>query len=434
MRFSPPVVKLKVLAFIDQAPDLCIRDRIKKAADITFTDDETGEKFKFTWRTISTWLYRYKKHGTAALIQKKRKDKGTYRKITPEQLAEFIDIAIKHLPKSTSQRAIKTVIYNYLLEKQYFARAQLAPTTFYRFIREKELLKPESCQKLRLTFCMPFANDMWQGDTLFGPTIPGPNGKPANTYLIALIDDCSKLLVHAAFYHSEKIYDLTHAIKLAIYSRGIPNMLYFDNGSIYKSKTIIDACIRLNIKLSHTPVRDGSAKGKIERLNENIRYSFFKRHGDFKNLAHLNSLFKEWVNDYNNKIHSSIQMTPENRFAIDLKRIRFLENSEFNDEIFFSESLRSVSNTNTFSLHNIIYECPVDLRDKKIEVRFDPFKPETVITYYNQRRYGKAKPLNPNINALLKREFRKKPEDKNNQNIKGNDLNSNNQTGENKND
>jgi len=35
---------------------------------------------------------------------------------------------------------------------------------------------------------------------------------------------------------------------------------------------------------------------------------------------------------------------------------------------------------------------------------------------------------------FFKREFRKKPDDKNNQNIKGNDLNSNNQTGENKND
>lgn len=416
MKFTPPIVKMKVLAFIDQSPEPCIKRRILKAAEIFFIDEaEPHEKYKFTWRTISTWYYRYKKNGTGALIQKERKDKGTFRKVAPDQLAECVNIALKYLPKKVSSRARKTIIYHWLLENEYFSRSQLAPTTYYRFMREFDILKPEACQKLRLAFCMPFANDMWQGDTLHGPMVPGPKGVMTKTYLIVLIDDCSKLVTHAAFYPTEKIQDLTHAIKMAIYCRGIPNMLYFDNGSIYKSKTILDACVRLNIKLSHAPVRDGAAKGKIERFNGNVRNSFFKRYEVFKDIDHLNALFKDWLNQYNNKTHSGIDMTPENRFALDIKRIRYLENNEFNDEIFYTEALRKVANTNTFSLHARVYECPSDMREKTIEVRYDPAKPETVIVYYKHKRVGKATFVNLHLNAKLKREFRKKP----NQNEKG---------------
>jgi len=410
MKYAPAIVKMKVMAFIDQSPEITIRARVRKASEIFFIDETSGEKYKFTWRTIDTWYYRYKNTGTASFLQRKRTDCGTFRKISPDQLAECVHIALKHLPKKTSNRARKTVIYHWLLENEYFSRSQLSPTTYYRFMREHEILKPEACQKLRLSFCLPFANDLWQGDTLHGPIVPGPKGKPTKTYLIALIDDCSKLITHAAFYPTEKIQDLTHAIKMAIYCRGIPNMLYFDNGSVYRSKTILDACARLNINLSHTPVRDGAAKGKIERLNGNIRNSFFKKYEDFKDIDHLNLLFKEWVSQYNSKVHSGIEMAPENRFSLDIRRIRYLENNEYNNEIFYTEALRVVNNTNTFSLHAKTYECPVDMRDRKVEVRYDPANPEFVVIYYKHKRIGKATFVNLQLNARLKREFKNKPE------------------------
>ncbi len=406
MKHAPLMIKMKIFAFIDQCTETSLIQKCRKAAEVVFTDDETNDKFKFTEKTINTWFYRYKKTGIVSVLKRKRKDKGKYRKITPQHLAECLTVALQHLPKPTSMRAVKMVAYRWLLDNHYFTRSQMAMTTFYRYIRENDLLKPEACEKLRLEFAFPHANDFWQGDTLHGPIVADIQGQHKKTYLIALIDDASRLITYAAFYHAETIYELVHVLKMAIYCRGKPKALYFDNGSIYKSKTIIDACVRLNILLSHTPVRDGSAKGKIERFFNTVRSNFFKSQGSFKDINHLNELFKEWVQGYNNRIHSSIQMTPENRFAIDINRLQYLENNEHNDEIFFLEAIRNVTKTNTFSLHNITFECPVDLREKTIEVRFEAINKKKVVVYYKEKRMGQANIVNLHLNATLKRELK----------------------------
>jgi putative transposase len=83
--------------------------------------------------------------------------------------------------------------------------------------------------------------------------------------------------------------------------------LYFDNGSNYTSKEILQACIRLDIKLSHAPVRDGAAKGKIERFFRGFRDRFLTLHTQFSSLDDLNSKTQEWIeNEYNNRHHSGI--------------------------------------------------------------------------------------------------------------------------------
>jgi transposase InsO family protein len=406
MKHASRLIKMKIFFFIQQCSDTCLTKRFKKAAEVVYEDDETKDRYKYTANSIATWYYQFKKKGVESFLQKTRKDKGKYRKISPQHLAECLSIALEHLPKTTSMRAIKMVAYRWLLDNNYFTRSQMAITTFYRVIKEKELLKPESCEKLRLEYAHPFANDYWQGDTLHGPLVADMKGQQKKTYLIALIDDASRLITHASFYHAETIYELVHALKMAIYCRGKPTSLYFDNGSIYKAKTIIDACVRLNIVLSHTPVRDGSAKGKIERFFNTVRSNFFKAQGSFKNIDHLNELFKEWVQGYNNRIHSSIQMTPENRFSLDINRVKYLENNDHNDEIFFLEATRNVTKTNTFSLHNVIFECPADMREKVIEVRFEAINKQKVVVYYKEKRIGPAHIVNLHLNATLKREYK----------------------------
>jgi transposase InsO family protein len=404
MARATPIVKMKIFAFIEQSPEPCIRDRIKSAARQTYTDDATGCTYKYTWRSISTWYYRYKNDGSLSLSTRIRGDKGKPRKVSVEELAAGITEARKHIPKQTSRKAVKTVVYYWLLDNKYFTREELSRTSFYRHIRDYELFKESECQKKRLSFAMPFANDLWQADTMHGPYVPDSKGKPRKTYLIAFIDDCSRLIIHSQFYFSEKVDDLAHAFKMGIYKRGIPRMLYFDNGSVYRSKTMIDACVRLNIKLTHTRVRDGAAKGKIERHFKSVRASFFQRHGAFKSLEHLNGLFKEWTDNYNNKIHSTIQIAPSDRYQIDIKRVRYLESCQYNDEIFYVGATRKVSKTNTFSLNNIVYECPEDLREREVEVRYDTKDKKKVFVYFKQNRAGKANIIDYKANSKFKRE------------------------------
>jgi len=39
-----------------------------------------------------------------------------------------------------------------------------------------------------------FANELWQADTMYGPSIKQPDGKWRKTFLIAFIDDASRVI------------------------------------------------------------------------------------------------------------------------------------------------------------------------------------------------------------------------------------------------
>ena len=75
---------------------------------------------------------------------------------------------------------------------------------------------------------------------------------------------------------------MIEAFRCALYKRGKPERLYFDNGSNYSAKEIHQACLRLVIMLSHAPIRDGAAKGKIERFFRGFRDRFLTLHNDLQ--------------------------------------------------------------------------------------------------------------------------------------------------------
>lgn len=296
-------------------------------------------------------------------------------------------------------------LYRYCIEKGILNKNQIAQTTFYRFIREYELLKTddELTNKKRLAFCMQYANQLWQGDTMFGPYVKDHNA-PRQTKLIAFIDDASRVATHAEFFFEETIDSLIRALKSAFYKRGIPEQLYVDNGSIYSSQEITLICARIGCILRHTPVRDGAAKGKVERFFRRVRQQFLSRRLDLGNLKTLNDQFTLWLEDeYNSSPHSALGMKPIDRFAFDLKRIKFLPPSETSDELFFAEETRSVKKDNTFSFKNIRYETPVDLREREITIRFDRNTTDRIVIYYKNQRMGEAKPVDLIANGLLRR-------------------------------
>lgn len=251
---------------------------------------------------------------------------------------------------------------------------------------------------------MQFANQLWQADTLFGPHVKDNQGRMSQSKLIAFIDDASRVICHAQFFFQETTDSLITALKSAFYKRGVPQLLYVDNGSIYSSMEISLICARVGCILRHTPVRDGASKGKIERFFRTVRDQFLQRNLDLSSLASLNRQLNIWVEEeYNSKPHSALGMAPISRFALDTHQIKFLPPDQVNDELFYAEEERHVKKDNTFSFKSVRFEAPVDLREKKISIRFDRSNPGPVIVYYKNQRMGEAVKLNLYANALLKR-------------------------------
>lgn len=390
-------LKLRVLGAIETAEGRTRHERILRVAATTFLDED-GQPRSFTWRTIQTWYYRYKNHGITGVTTKPRSDKGHVRKISPEEVAEAISAALNHFH---GKRVNKSSLYRYCIEHGLLLPSQIAITTFHRFIREHDLLKPESetDNKRRLAFSMRHANQLWQADTLFGPCLGG-----RQTKLIAFIDDASRVLCHGEFFLEENVDSMIRAIRSAFYKRGVPEQLLVDNGSIYCSQEITLICARVGCILRHTGVRDAAAKGKIERFFRRVRDQFLIQKLDLSSLDVLNRQFTVWVErDYNATIHTAIEMKPIDRFGIDLNRIRFLPPSDHSDELFFAETTRTIKKDNTFSFRGERYEAPIDARGRTIELRHERRPGGPIIVYSKGQRLGAAQPLDLVANGLRTR-------------------------------
>jgi putative transposase len=405
-------LKMRVLGAVDTVEGQTRHQRIHNVAALSFLDED-GNSRQFTWRTIQTWFYRYKNHGITGMTPQARKDKGQVRKITPEELLEAINAAKPHFH---NQRTNKRAIYRFCIEKNLLQRDRIAPTTFYRFIREYNLLAPDNDDnKKRLAFSMRYANQLWQADTMVGPYCDaGPSpGSRKQARLIAFIDDASRVLCHGEFFFEENVDTLVKALRAAFYKRGVPEQLLVDNGSIYCSAEITLVCARVGCILRHTAVRDAAAKGKIERFFRRVRDQFLVRTLDLCSLEALNRQFTQWVEqDYNATEHDAIGMKPIDRFGIDLSLIRFLAPSEHNDELFYAEADRKVKKDNTFSFQGQRYETPADLHDKAIQLRYDRHgsdnaRSPSVVVYHKGQRIGQARLLDTVANGLLRREHRK---------------------------
>jgi transposase InsO family protein len=396
-------LKMRVLGTIDTADGRTRHERVHNVAAMIFLDED-GNARQFTWRTIQTWYYRYKNSGITGMTHHSRKDKGQTRKITPEELLEALNAAKPHF---RNQHANKRALYRFCIEKGLLHPSRIAQTTFYRFIREYDLLTPEdNDHKKRLAFSMKYANQLWQADTMFGPHVECPGKGRKQTRLIAFIDDASRVLCHGEFFFEENVDTLVLAIRAAFYKRGVPEQLLVDNGSIYSGQEITLICARVGCILRHTAVRDAAAKGKIERFFRRVRDQFLVRQLDLSSLETFNRQFTHWVeSEYNAVPHDAIGMKPIDRFGVDLSRLRFLPPCEHNDELFYAEAERTVKKDNTFSFAGKRYETPVDLREKKIQLRFDRRRlgSSAVIIYFKGQRLGAARLLDPVTNGLNRR-------------------------------
>jgi len=389
-------LKLRVVGAVDSVDGSTIVSRIKKVSETTF-HDEDGVPHVFTWRTIQTWVSLYKQGGADALRNRPRADKGKHRKVDPEDLREAIETV---LPEFREQAYNKMAIYRRCIERGELSVGECSQTSFFRLVRTYDLLTPptQTTNKKRLAFSKAHSNEMWQIDTMFGPYVTHGKTK-TQAKLIAFIDDASRVVPHGEFFFSENTPALIKTFRSALYKRGIPETLYTDNGAIYTGKEINQICPRIGTLLCHAPVRDGAAKGKIERFFRTVRDRFLIQKLDLSSLGALNKQFCDWLEtDYNAREHGTLKMKPVDRFAMDLGRIRFLDPMDATDELFYFEQDRTVRKDNTFQVLGKRYEAPRDLRARTIQIRYDRATPNRIIVYLNSDRMGQAEPLDPVAN------------------------------------
>ena len=170
MKRVSPYLKMRVLGAIEFAPGQTNIAKIKHVSTMVFADED-GVPHQFTWRTIQTWYSRYKKDGITSTKMQHRCDRGTTRKVSPEEVAEAISSVLPSFRNGTPSTIAS--VYRMCIERGLLHRDQIAPNTFRRVVNRYELFKPEATvkDKRRLAFAKAHANQMWQADTMVGPYV-----------------------------------------------------------------------------------------------------------------------------------------------------------------------------------------------------------------------------------------------------------------------
>nr|MDQ3384239.1 DDE-type integrase/transposase/recombinase [Actinomycetota bacterium] len=227
---------------------------------------------------------------------------------------------------------------------------------------------------------------------LHGPVVAG-----RKTYLIAFIDDHSRALVGYRWGHAEDTLALTAALRAGLAARGIPQVVYLDNGAAMVSKQLLRALAVLGIRLTHSRPGQPAGRGKIERFFRTVREQFLieltapgalAKVGD---LATLNELFTAWVETvYHHRVHSETSQAPIQRFLAG-GAPPVPTPGELAEAFLWSQH-RAVTKTATVSLHGNTYEVDAALVGRRVELVFDPFDLTGVTVRYAGRDMGTAVP------------------------------------------
>jgi len=352
---------------------------------------------EFAPKTVSCWLLAYRKEGFEGLKPKRRSDKGRSRALSREMEEHLLML------RREARDVPVSVFYEKLVEEGEILPHEVSYTTIYRLFKKHGLVgKGPVKSPERKRFAYDTVNTLWQGDVSVGPYLV-IDGKKRKTFLFAFIDDCSRIVPFAQFFFSEKFDSLKTVFKEALIRRGIPKIIYVDNGKIYRSEVFQVACASLGIALTHTQPYDAPAKGKIERFFGTVKTRFFPRlkENPPSSLEELNRRFWQWLEeDYHRKIHASLGMSPLDKFLSQAGQIRLVSDPDSLDALFLKRDYRKVKHDGTISVNTRLYEVPPQFIGTRVEVRYDD---TDVYIYENGSVVSRAIPVNFADNALAKR-------------------------------
>jgi transposase InsO family protein len=343
-------------------------------------------------RTLRRWLLSYRQGGFEGLKPKTRKDRGRPRNIEPEVLEKAAALR-EEVPERSTRQIIDILALDPGTRAGRLKRSTLS-RHLHRLGKTRRLLKTPKGSFRRYEKDRP--NAQWQSDVWHGPYLPDPRnpGMKRRTYLIAFMDDHSRLVTHGAFYLSEDLPNLLDCLKKALLKRGLPAHLYCDNGVIYTSRQFSRIVAELGIHHISARPYAPEGKGKIERFWLTVDSSFLPelRARPAKDLQELNVLFAAWLEQgYHHWRNRETGETPVARFARGLGDIRLPDPVRLSQVFLWLED-RKVDKTGQVPFQGNRYEVDPRLAGRKVQLRYDPFDLSIIQVWYDGRRFDDARP------------------------------------------
>lgn len=357
--------------------------------------------------TIRGWLRNYRRGGFDALVPRARADHGTSRSIPPE----LTDL-LCHLKEENPELSIPMLIKKARADHGSIASEEIAlpESTVHRLLARRGLMRKKSEEptcKDRRRFEYDSACELWMSDVMYGPKIRDA-GRSRQTYLIAFIDDATRMVPYAAFAFSEGTVAYLAVLEQAVRRRGIPKRLYVDNGAAFRSKQLAIVCAKLGIALIHARPYTPQGKGKMERWFRTARMQLLPllRPEDLVSLDTMNRALAAWIEgEYHHAPHRGLgDETPADKWARTSEGVR-MPGADLGDH-FLAESKRRVQKDRTVTLDGVAFEVDAALVGERVTLRFDAARrPEkrSVEVWHQGRRVEIARRVDVLANCFVKR-------------------------------
>ena len=346
-----------------------------------------GTERRYSRGTIDRWIRAWRSGGLEGLRPTERADVGTVR-AHPELFAEAAALRLELPSRSAAQIASILFHRHGIRVAERTVRAQLRRAGLHRQALEAE-------PKVFGRYEADAPNDRWITDVLVGPWVPWPRvNASVRARLFLIVDDHSRLIVDGRFFAHENARACQELLRRAIVRRGVPVVLYADNGAPFANAWLARTCAVLGVRLVHSKPYSPQGRGKQERANRYIREAFLAEatHVGIADLDELNDRFGAWAEHVaNRRTHAETRETPIERFerggphrGVDPERLR---------DAFRWSVTRKVTRTATVPLEGNAYGVDAALVGRRVELRYDPEDLTRIEVFLDGRPAGVATPF-----------------------------------------
>jgi transposase InsO family protein len=359
-------------------------------------------------RTLRRNIQHYKEKGYKSLEDIPRSDKGSLRAVPEAAIREAVKLR-EEIPERSVRRIIEILEGEKIIKPGEVRRSSLNRHLIQRGYGAAQLRAEGKAAQPSSRFERKQRNDLFQADIKYGITLVA-NGKKKKTFLLTLIDDKTRMIMHAEFYDNQRLPILEDCFRKALLKFGKPKEVLVDNGKIFVSKWFKLACVRLGIRHIAAKPYSAKTKGKCEKYHQ--RADEFLREFELepkKTLSELNRKFAVYLDEgYAHDPHGALTLeerdphtgellrkrerTPYQAYMEDPAKARYVSSLECR-EAFLWEEQRTVDKSGCISFKGITFYVGVALIRRRVDVRYDPFDISVVEIWHNGKFQRKAEKL-----------------------------------------
>lgn len=348
-------------------------------------------------RTIRRYLADYKRDGFNGLKPKGKNHFKAEEAIPINVINEAIALR-REVPSRSVNQIIQILEWEGIVPEGKLKRSTLQEKLSDRGYSTRQMKMYAGGGNAARRYQKSFRNQLWHSDIKYGCYLPiGPGGTLKQVYLVVILDDATRFVLHAEFYPTLDQVIVEDCFRQAIQKYGVPEAVFFDNGKQYRTKWMGRACAKMSIRLMYARPYSPESKGKVEIFNKYVD-SFLNEFALEKNnrtLERLNILFWAWLDEcYQNKPHSGLKnnMSPENAYRIDSNPNKYLEPEIISNAFLHCEE-RKVDKSGCISFDGIKYEVGLSFIGCRVDVVYDPADISEVTIEYDGHAPFKAKKL-----------------------------------------